>query len=103
MIVEHHLPIKKVIVASSQAALGEGLYIDSDGKKVLPDMRSEEDLKNGIWEPQYDNGSLYWTITPETVSNPKNPDGMRGVPNAGAMGVPTSYLILAVVPLSEHM
>ena len=79
LIVEHHLPIKKVIVASSQAALGEGLYIDSDGKKVLPDMRSEEDLKNGIWEPQYDNGSLYWTITPETVSNPQNPYGMSKI------------------------
>ena len=42
-------------------------------------MRSEEDLKNGIWEPQYDNGSLYWTITPETVSNPQNPYGMSKI------------------------
>ena len=38
LIVRDNLPIKKVIVASSQATLGVGLYLDSDGNEVLPDM-----------------------------------------------------------------
>ena len=56
LIVEYNLPIQKVIVASSQAAMGEGLYVDADGKKVVPDMRLEEDLKQGMWEPRTPDG-----------------------------------------------
>ena len=76
LIVEYNLPIKKVIVASSQAALGEGLYADDDGNHILPDMRLEEDLKNGIWNPK---GNIHWIPTPETVSNPQNPYGMSKI------------------------
>ena len=76
LIVEYKLPIKKVIVASSQAALGEGLYADDDGNHILPDMRLEEDLKNGIWDPK---GNIHWIPTPETVSNPQNPYGMSKI------------------------
>ena len=76
LIVEYNLPIKKIIVASSQAALGEGLYADDDGNHILPDMRLEEDLKNGIWDPK---GNIHWIPTPETVSNPQNPYGMSKI------------------------
>ena len=76
LIVEYNLPIKKVIVASSQAALGEGLYADDDGNHILPDMRLEEDLKNGIWDPK---GNIHWIPTPETISNPQNPYGMSKI------------------------
>ena len=76
LIVEYNLPIRKVIVASSQAALGEGLYTDDDGNHILPDMRLEEDLKNGIWDPK---GNIHWIPTPETVSNPQNPYGMSKI------------------------
>ena len=82
VICEWKQPIKKVVIASSQAALGEGLYIDVDGKKVLPDMRLEEDLKERIWEPRTPegfSGPLIWTTTPETVSNPQNPYGMSKI------------------------
>ncbi len=80
IIVRDNLPIKKVIVASSQATLGEGLYLDSDGNEVLPDMRLEEDLKKGIWEPRPPEGKdIYCTRTPERISNPQNPYGMSKI------------------------
>ena len=80
LIVRDNLPIKKVIVASSQATLGEGLYLDSDGNEVLPDMRLEEDLKKGIWEPRPPEGKeIYCARTPERISNPQNPYGMSKI------------------------
>ena len=80
IIVRDNLPIKKIIVASSQATLGEGLYLDSDGNEVLPDMRLEEDLKKGIWEPRPPKGKeIYCARTPERVSNPQNPYGMSKI------------------------
>jgi len=80
IIVRNKLPIKKVIVASSQATLGEGLYVDSKGNDVLPDMRLEEDLKKGDWEVKSSDGrSIFLATTPETVSNPQNPYGMSKI------------------------
>jgi len=80
IIVRDNLPIKKIIVASSQATLGEGLYLDSDGNEVLPDMRLEEDLKKGIWEPRPPEGKeIYCARTPERISNPQNPYGMSKI------------------------
>jgi dTDP-L-rhamnose 4-epimerase len=82
LIVEHNLPIKKVIVASSQATLGEGLYLDSNGKRVLPNMRSEEELKKSNWEPECPRGfiaPIHWVETDETISNPQNPYGMSKI------------------------
>ncbi len=78
LIVKHNIPIKKVVVASSQAAMGEGLYKTITGKKIFPNMRSEEDLKNGIWEPKGPRG-MRWAPSDETVSNPQNPYGMSKI------------------------
>jgi len=78
IILKHNLPIKKVIVASSQAAMGEGLYKTKNGGIVFPDMRLEEDLKNGIWEPKGPNG-MKWAPSDETVSNPQNAYGMSKI------------------------
>jgi len=82
LILEYNLPIKKVIVASSQAALGEGLYLDSMGKKVLPNMRTDDNLKKGNWEPECSPDAIApikWTWTDETISNPQNPYGMSKI------------------------
>ena len=80
IIVRDNLPIKKIIVASSQATLGEGLYLDSDGNEILPDMRLEEDLKKGIWEPRPPEGKdIFCARTPERISNPQNPYGMSKI------------------------
>tara|TARA_B100002019_G_scaffold285548_1_gene294675 strand:- start:1965 stop:3086 length:1122 start_codon:yes stop_codon:yes gene_type:complete len=82
LIYEWRYPVKKIIVASSQAALGEGLYLDANGEEVLPDMRLEEDLCNGIWEPRCPEGftgPLKWALTDELHTNPQNPYGMSKI------------------------
>ena len=80
IIVRDNLPIKKIIVASSQAALGEGLYLDSRGNEVLPDSRLEENLEKGIFDlTAEDGGELFLAKTPERISNPQNPYGMSKI------------------------
>lgn len=75
LIVREKLPVQKVIVASSQAALGEGLYLDANGVRVLPGLRSDDQLRQGIWEIQAtgtQQGPLQYQPTDETVANPQN-------------------------------
>jgi dTDP-L-rhamnose 4-epimerase len=82
LIVREKLPVKKVIVASSQAALGEGMYLDADGKAVLPDIRPTEQLEQGVWEVQAAagfTGPLQWQPTNETVANPQNQYGLSKI------------------------
>jgi len=82
LIVREKLPVRKVIVASSQAALGEGLYHDATGARLLPDMRPTEQLERGEWEiraPSGFTGPLRWQPTDETVANPQNPYGLSKI------------------------
>jgi len=82
LIVRERLPVGKVIVASSQAALGEGRYRDAAGKDVLPGLRSNEQLSKGIWEIQPgpgEAGPLVYQSTDETVANPQNTYGMSKI------------------------
>lgn len=50
LIVKHHLPVKKVIVASSQAVYGEGQYECKKHGLFLPRPRSQEQLRRENWE-----------------------------------------------------
>lgn len=82
LIVRERLPIRKVIVASSQATLGEGLYLDADGRPCLPDIRPDEQLARGEWEcrpPTGFRGPLRWQPTDETVANPQNQYGISKI------------------------
>lgn len=82
LIVREKLPIRKVIVASSQAALGEGMYRDASGKTLLPDIRPTAQLEQGIWELQAPTGyagPLQWLPTDETVANPQNQYGLSKI------------------------
>jgi dTDP-L-rhamnose 4-epimerase len=82
LIVREKLPVKKVVVASSQATLGEGLYRDADGKPVLPDIRPSCQLEQGQWEieaPAGFRGPLAWQETDETVANPQNQYGISKI------------------------
>ncbi|ABD57162.1 NAD-dependent epimerase/dehydratase family protein [Jannaschia sp. CCS1] len=75
LIVRENLPIQKVIVASSQAALGEGLYLDAHGQRVLPGLRRDADLRRGVWDIQPGPGQagpLTYQPTDESVANPQN-------------------------------
>jgi dTDP-L-rhamnose 4-epimerase len=82
LILREKLPVQKVIVASSQATLGEGLYLDADGKRVLPSLRTDSQLSTGVWDVQAPAGSrgpLRSVPTDETVANPQNPYGMSKI------------------------
>src|SRR5262249_53980938 len=82
LIVRERLPVRKVVVASSQATLGEGLYRDADGRPVLPDIRGDEQLRAGRWEceaPPGFRGPLRWQRTDETVANPQNQYGISKI------------------------
>lgn len=50
IIKEHKLPIKKIVIASSQAIYGEGIYTCSVHGIQYPDGRSIEQLKQREWE-----------------------------------------------------
>jgi dTDP-L-rhamnose 4-epimerase len=107
LILREKLPIRKVIVASSQAALGEGLYHDATGRAVLPGLRRDEDLKRGIWEIQPgpgEAGPLQYQATDESVANPQNCYGMskiaeeRAALNLGKMyGIPSVAMRYSIV------
>lgn len=82
IIVREKLPVKKVIVASSQATLGEGLYHDANGRPCTPDQRPDEQLAKGEFEvraPKGCAGPLRWKPTDETVANPQNSYGMSKI------------------------
>lgn len=82
LIAREKLPIRKVIVASSQAVLGEGMYRDAKGQRVLPDIRPDSQLSKGIWDIQPkagQKGPLEWQPTDETVTNPQSPYGMSKI------------------------
>ncbi len=73
LIVEEHLPIERVVVASSQFVQGEGLYRTVDGELRRPTMRSLEQLRRGEWELLDESGRpMQWQWTPETHANPPN-------------------------------
>jgi dTDP-L-rhamnose 4-epimerase len=80
--VRERLPLKKVIVASSQATLGEGRYRDASGRDVFPGLRSNDQLAQGVWEVQPgpgETGPLQSMPTDETAANPQNTYGMSKI------------------------
>jgi dTDP-L-rhamnose 4-epimerase len=52
IIVQHRLPVQKIVVASSQAVYGEGQYECRDHGFFLPPPRSQAQLQRGQWEVQ---------------------------------------------------
>jgi len=71
--------VKKVIVAASQAVMGEGQYkcpacFRQNGQYVYPSIRLESQLSRGAWNhlcPSC-NQELQWTPSDETVIHPCN-------------------------------
>jgi dTDP-L-rhamnose 4-epimerase len=106
IIVAEGLDLARVVVASSQSAMGEGLYwCPADGEQ-LPGMRPESALAAGQWEvpcPEC-GGKLEQRPTPERVSNPQNPYGisklgqeMVTVSLGRRYGIPTVALRYSIV------
>lgn len=71
---EKKLPIKKVIVASSQAVMGEGAYRCTRHGVVYPSMRSLEHLRRGEWEVACPEGGepVKMLKSDEHVTNPQS-------------------------------
>jgi dTDP-L-rhamnose 4-epimerase len=106
IIVAEHLDLARVVVASSQSAMGEGLYrCPTDGAQ-LPGMRPENALAAGLWDipcPEC-GGPLEMQATPERISNPQNAYGMSKLGqemvaiNLGRRyGIPTVALRYSIV------
>ena len=104
--VAERLDLARVVVASSQAAMGEGLYrCPTDGEQV-PGMRSEAAVAAGVWDipcPRC-GGPLQMQATPERISNPQNAYGMSKLAqemvaiNLGRRyGIPTVALRYSIV------
>ena len=78
IIVAERLDLARVVVASSQAAMGEGLYRCPIHGEQIPGMRPEKVLVAGQWDiscPEC-GGPLELRTTPERISNPQNAYGM---------------------------
>jgi dTDP-L-rhamnose 4-epimerase len=78
IIVAERLDLARVVVASSQSAMGEGLYRCPTHGEQLPGMRPEKLLAAGQWNilcPECGE-ELGLCTTPERISNPQNAYGM---------------------------
>jgi len=106
IIVAEHLDLARVVVASSQSAMGEGLYWCSLDGDQTPGMRPESALAASQWDipcPEC-GGPLMMRPTPEHVSNPQNAYGMSKLAeemvaiNLGRRyGIPTVALRYSIV------
>ncbi|MGH9106030.1 MAG: NAD-dependent epimerase/dehydratase family protein [Acidimicrobiales bacterium] len=104
--VAERLDLARIVVASSQAAMGEGLYrCPADGDQV-PGMRSEAALAAARWDVPCPacGGPMDMLATPERVSNPQNAYGMSKLAeemvavNLGRRyGIPTVALRYSIV------
>ena len=106
IIVAERLDCARVVVASSQSAMGEGLYSCPVDGEQMPKMRPESALAASQWDiPCPDcGGQLELRATPERVSNPQNPYGMSKLAeetvaiNLGRRyGIPTVALRYSIV------
>jgi dTDP-L-rhamnose 4-epimerase len=72
--VERRLPLRKVIVASSQAVLGEGVYECPEHGRIVPGIRLEAQLRRGDWEHACAvcGRVMRPQPTPESDINPQN-------------------------------
>jgi len=76
LIVAERLPIKRVVVASSQAVYGEGRYHCPRDGIVYPGQRPLGQLEAGDWEVRCPvcGGAIQWLPTPEDAElHPHNP------------------------------
>jgi dTDP-L-rhamnose 4-epimerase len=85
IIVENHMPVRKVVVASSQAVYGEGRYLcsglehsvgspDAHPESLYPPLRPESQLQRGNWDISCPGCGAPTTPdwTDEPVVNPHN-------------------------------
>jgi len=86
LIVEHKLPIKKVVIASSQFVYGEGRWYCAKHGNVFPKQRILTDLENGNWDP-------VCPIDDEKITPLLNLESHQDPPNQYAISKYTQELI----------
>lgn len=74
LIVDERLPVRKVVVASSQATYGEGKYECSQHGAQYPPLRPESQLRQRQWEARCPlcGGPLRLLLSDEAVVQPHN-------------------------------
>ncbi|MGD1020021.1 MAG: NAD-dependent epimerase/dehydratase family protein [Verrucomicrobiia bacterium] len=74
LIVAEKLPVRKVVVASSQFVYGEGRYRCATDGEVFPEGREPQRLTKGLWEPVCPKcgGPIRPLPLLESHANPKN-------------------------------
>ena len=104
--VAERLDLSRVVVASSQAAMGEGLYRCAEHGEQTPDSRPEAALEQSRWDLTCPvcGGSLQMQLTPERISNPQNAYGMSklgeemvGIQLGRRYGIPTAAMRYSIV------
>jgi len=104
--VAERLDLARVVVASSQSAMGEGLYVCPNDGEQLPGMRPESAVAAAQWDIPCPvcGGPMDMQATPERVSNPQNAYGMSKFAeemvaiNLGRRyGIPTTALRYSIV------
>jgi dTDP-L-rhamnose 4-epimerase len=78
LVVAEKLDLARIVIASSQAAMGEGLYRCAEHGEMTPDSRPESSLQQSCWDLSCPMclRPLEMQLTPERISNPQNPYGM---------------------------
>lgn len=106
LIVERGLPVRKVVVASSQAVYGEGLYRCEEHGTVAPCPRSVEALERADWDARCPLcvGPLTRLDTPESHVSPQNAYGasklgqeVMALTLGRQYGIPTTALRYSIV------
>ena len=73
LIVANKLPVKKIVVASSQFVQGEGLYKSKEGSICSPHQRPLEQLERAVWDWFDEDGNqMEWLWTSEQHAKPPN-------------------------------
>jgi dTDP-L-rhamnose 4-epimerase len=106
LIVSEKLPVRKVIVASSQFVYGEGRYQCARDGEVFPDGREPQRLSQGLWEPICPKcgGSIRSLPLLETHANPKNQysiakysQELMGIALGRNYGIPSTAMRYSIV------
>jgi dTDP-L-rhamnose 4-epimerase len=81
IIQENNFPVKKIVYASSQFVYGDGIYMSRDGKEFYPELRSEEQFKNKIWEilDSKEEVARFIPFKEEQKVNPTNSYGLSKI------------------------
>jgi dTDP-L-rhamnose 4-epimerase len=106
IVVAERLDLERIVVASSQSAMGEGLYRCDQHGEQTPDMRPETALRASQWDLTCPvcAGPLELADTPERIANPQNAYGMSkhaeevvAINLGRRYGVPTVALRYSIV------